>query len=126
MTATEELKRDDGGGQDASSTSTVAAAPPGEQAGWSASASAPEEYPPSTGAQYGSVEPHVFTHPARAEYWRKVYGEAEYECRHRFDPSFRWSRQGEVSVKRKVITNSLPPFSLPLITVLSMYMCVCV
>lgn len=123
MTATEELKRDDGGGQDASSTST-AAAPPGEQAGWSASASAPEEYPPSTGAQYGSVEPHVFTHPARAEYWRKVYGEAEYECRHRFDPSFRWSRQGEVSVKRKVITDSLPLFPISHYHLKHVYMCV--
>ena len=67
-----------------------------------------EDYPPSTGATYGSVEPHVFTHPARAEYWRNTYEKAKYECRHRFDPSFQWSHQGEVLVKRKVISHSLP------------------
>lgn len=59
--------------------------------------------PPSTGQQYGSVEPHVFTNPVRADYWRNIYENAKYECRHRFDPSFQWSPQGEVIVKRKVI-----------------------
>jgi hypothetical protein len=65
------------------------------------------EFPPSTGHIYGSVEPHVFSHPARAEYWRNVYDNAKYECRHRFDPSFQWSPLGEVTVKRKVITKTL-------------------
>ncbi|KAI8665130.1 hypothetical protein NCS56_00948000 [Fusarium sp. Ph1] len=60
------------------------------------------EFPPSTGHIYGSVEPHVFSHPARAEYWRNVYDNAKYECRHRFDPSFQWSPLGEVTVKRKL------------------------
>jgi hypothetical protein len=61
-----------------------------------------EDFPPSTGSQLGSVEPHVFSHPARAEYWRNIYENAKYECRHRFDPSFQWSHQGEVLLKRKV------------------------
>lgn len=61
-------------------------------------------FPPSTGSQLGSVEPHVFSHPARAEHWREIYENAKYECRHRFDPSFQWSHQGEVLVKRKVLS----------------------
>lgn len=64
-----------------------------------------EEFP-STGAQYGSVEPHIFSNPARAEHWRNVYETAKYECRHRFDPSFQWSAKGERLIKRKVITKS--------------------
>ncbi|KAH6884941.1 allantoate permease [Thelonectria olida] len=60
------------------------------------------DFPPSTGHACGSVEPHVFSHPARAEYWRNVYDNAKYECRHRFDPSFQWSPLGEVLVKRKL------------------------
>ncbi|OAQ61526.2 hypothetical protein VFPPC_16522 [Pochonia chlamydosporia 170] len=61
-----------------------------------------DDLPPSTGHQYGSVEPHVFTNPVRADYWRNIYENAKYECRHRFDPSFQWSPQGEVIVKRKL------------------------
>jgi hypothetical protein len=62
-----------------------------------------DDLPPATGHQYGSVEPHVFTSSGRADYWRNIYENAKYECRHRFDPSFQWSHQGEVIVKRKVI-----------------------
>lgn len=57
---------------------------------------------PSTGAVYGSVEPHIFTNPARADHWRDVYEKARYECRHRFDPSFQWSAQDEKRAARKV------------------------
>ncbi|KAF4449973.1 allantoate permease [Fusarium albosuccineum] len=45
--------------------------PPSETADTSTS-----DFPPSTGHAYGSVEPHVFSHPARAEYWRNVYDNA--------------------------------------------------
>ncbi|KAF7559615.1 hypothetical protein G7046_g4545 [Stylonectria norvegica] len=57
---------------------------------------------PSTGAHYGSIEPHIFSSPARAEHWRNIYEKAKYECRNRFDPSFTWSAKGEVLVKRKL------------------------
>lgn len=67
------------------------------------STSSIDDFPSSTGSQYGSIEPHVFSSPVRAEYWRNIYEHAKYECRHRFDPSFRWTPLGEVLVKRKVI-----------------------
>ncbi|KAM0712036.1 hypothetical protein Q7P37_011130 [Cladosporium fusiforme] len=57
---------------------------------------------PSTGSVFGSVEPHIFTSPARADHWREVYEKARYECRHRFDPSFQWSAQDEKRAARKV------------------------
>jgi hypothetical protein len=66
-----------------------------------------DDFPPSTGDQLGSVEPHIFSHPARAEHWRKIYENAKYEGRSRFDPSWRWSPQDEDTVKRKVFTFSL-------------------
>lgn len=62
----------------------------------------PDENVPSTGSQYGSVEPHIFTNSARAEHWRGVYEESRYECRHRFDPTFQWSAEEEKQAKRKV------------------------
>lgn len=71
-----------------------------------------DEWFPSTGAQYGSVEPHIFTNGARAEHWRNIYETAKYECRHRFDPSFQWTARSEVLVKRKVITKNRPPLPL--------------
>lgn len=61
-----------------------------------------DDFPPSTGSQLGSVEPHVFSHPARAEYWKNIFENARYECRHRFDPSFEWSPEKEAAVKKKV------------------------
>jgi hypothetical protein len=61
-----------------------------------------DDFPASTGSHLGYVEPHIFSHPARAEHWRNIYDHAKYEGRSRFDPSFRWSPQGEVTVKRKV------------------------
>lgn len=57
---------------------------------------------PSTGAVYGSVEPHIFTNPARADHWQKVYEGSRYECRHRFDPSFEWTAGEEKKATRKV------------------------
>lgn len=61
---------------------------------------------PSTGSQYGSIEPHIFTEPSRAEHWRSVYGASKYECRHRFDPAFQWSATEEKKALRKVSKES--------------------
>lgn len=61
-----------------------------------------DERIPSTGSQYGSVEPHIFTDSLRAEHWRGVYEGSKYECRHRFDPSFQWTAKEEKKALRKV------------------------
>jgi hypothetical protein len=36
------------------------------------------------------------------EYWRKVYDDAQYECRHVFDPSLTWTQEEERRVVRKL------------------------
>ncbi|KAF2165022.1 hypothetical protein M409DRAFT_24922 [Zasmidium cellare ATCC 36951] len=51
---------------------------------------------------YGSDSNHVFSDPAVADYWRKVYENAQYEGRHRFDPEITWSADEEKRLKRKV------------------------
>jgi hypothetical protein len=58
---------------------------------------------PSTGSQYGSVIPHIFTDLSRSEHWSGVYEASNYECRHRFDTTFEWSAEDEKKVLRKVI-----------------------
>ena len=57
--------------------------------------------------QLGSVEPHVFSDPARAAYWRNLYDTVRYEGRSRFDPELTWTAETERRLKMKVI-----PFSL--------------
>ena len=61
-----------------------------------------DELPPSTGDVLGSVEPHVFTNPHRAAYWKDIYDAATYEGRHRFDPSWTWPPEEEKRLKKKV------------------------
>lgn len=51
---------------------------------------------------YGSDSNHVFSDPSVADYWRKVYEDAQYEGRHRFDPEITWSADEEKKLKRKV------------------------
>ncbi|KAI8307275.1 putative transporter [Colletotrichum sp. SAR11_59] len=51
---------------------------------------------------YGSTDEHVFSDPSIAEYWRKVYEKAQYENRHRFDPSYQWSAEEEKKLVRKI------------------------
>ena len=58
--------------------------------------------PEQVEGDYGSYRDHIFTDEKVAEYWRGVYENAKYEGRHRFDPSFTWSAQEEIAVKRKV------------------------
>jgi hypothetical protein len=60
---------------------------------------------PQTGL--GSAEPHIFSDPARAAYWRDLYEKSKYEGRARFDPALTWTAETERRLKMKVI-----PFSL--------------
>jgi hypothetical protein len=55
----------------------------------------------------GSAEPHIFSDPARAAYWRELYEKSKYEGRARFDPALTWTAETERRLKMKVI-----PFSL--------------
>ncbi|KAG7421925.1 hypothetical protein ACKAV7_000235 [Fusarium commune] len=48
-----------------------------------------------------SIE-HPFSDPEIADRWRKVYENAQYENRHRFDPSFTWTAQEEKRLVRKI------------------------
>lgn len=50
-----------------------------------------------------SIE-HPFTDPEIADRWRKVYENAKYENRHRFDPNFTWTAQEEKKLVRKVFS----------------------
>ncbi|KAF2825787.1 MFS general substrate transporter [Ophiobolus disseminans] len=50
----------------------------------------------------GSHEDHVFKDPVTAQYWREVYDRAQYEGRHRFDPSFTWAAEEEKRLVRKL------------------------
>jgi hypothetical protein len=50
-----------------------------------------------------SIE-HPFADPEIADRWRKVYENAKYENRHRFDPGFTWTAQEEKKIVRKVFT----------------------
>ncbi|KAF5582929.1 permease [Fusarium pseudocircinatum] len=45
---------------------------------------------------------HPFSDPEVADRWRKVYENAHYENRHRFDPSFTWTAQEEKKLVRKI------------------------
>lgn len=71
-----------------------------------------DHLPPSTGDILGSVEPHVFTNPYRAAYWKDIYDGATYEGRHRFDPSWSWSLGEESRLKKKVRRSKI---SLPVL-----------
>lgn len=59
--------------------------------------------------ELGAVKPgdseaneHIFKDPATVARWTAVYEEAQYECRHRFDPNFTWTEEEERKVLRKV------------------------
>jgi hypothetical protein len=56
--------------------------------------------------EYGSYPNHVFANPTVGEYWRKKYYDANYEGRHRFDPTFTWTADEEKRVRRKVCFQS--------------------
>lgn len=50
----------------------------------------------------GSNSDHAFSDPKVAEYWRGVYENAQYECRHRFDPNATWTPEEEKKLRRRV------------------------
>ncbi|KAL3472584.1 major facilitator superfamily domain-containing protein [Aspergillus californicus] len=52
--------------------------------------------------QLGSSEPHIFSDPARALYWRNVYEKVKYEGRSRFDPALTWTAESERRLKWKL------------------------
>lgn len=54
----------------------------------------------------GSYGEHAFSDPKVAEYWRGVYENAKYECRHRFDPSATWTPEEEKKLRRRVSDTS--------------------
>jgi hypothetical protein len=43
-----------------------------------------------------------FADPDVAAYWKGVYDEATYECRHVFDPNLTWSEEEEKRIIRKL------------------------
>lgn len=51
---------------------------------------------------------HVFKDETTAKYWRKVYDEAKYEGRHRFDPNYTWTPEEEKKLVRKVNVHCTP------------------
>ncbi|KAJ0419634.1 major facilitator superfamily domain-containing protein [Aspergillus carlsbadensis] len=55
---------------------------------------------PQTGL--GSAEPHMFSDPARAAYWRDLYEKSKYEGRSRFDPALTWTAETERRLKMKL------------------------
>lgn len=48
------------------------------------------------------AEQHIFSDPVVAERWRDIYKTANYENRHRFDPTFTWSAEEERRLVRKI------------------------
>ncbi|KAF1847014.1 MFS general substrate transporter [Cucurbitaria berberidis CBS 394.84] len=51
---------------------------------------------------HGSYENHPFSDPATAQHWREKYETAQYEGRHRFDPSYTWTAEEEKRLVRKL------------------------
>lgn len=49
-----------------------------------------------------SAGDHVFSDAKVADHWRQVYEKAQYENRHRFDPSFTWRPEEEARLVKKV------------------------
>ncbi|AGO11524.1 AaceriAER444Wp [[Ashbya] aceris (nom. inval.)] len=43
-----------------------------------------------------------FADPSVADYYRKVYDDAKYECRHAFDPKLSWTKEEERRIVRKI------------------------
>ncbi|CAG1969526.1 unnamed protein product [Fusarium graminearum] len=62
-----------------------------------------DQSPLDSGDESGSSSiEHPFSDPEIADRWRKVYEKAEYENRHRFDPSFTWTDGEEKKLVRKI------------------------
>lgn len=53
-------------------------------------------------ADDAASEQHIFSDPVVAEHWLAVYEKADYENRHRFDPTFKWTAEEERKLVRKI------------------------
>ncbi|KAE8342836.1 hypothetical protein BDV24DRAFT_173531 [Aspergillus arachidicola] len=51
---------------------------------------------------FQGTQNHIFDDSDAAEHWANVYEKAQYEGRHRFDPSFTWTPEEEKKLVRKV------------------------
>lgn len=56
----------------------------------------------SEASEYADLTLNPFLDPVVAAHWRKVYEEADYECRAVFDPSVTWSEEEEKAIIRKI------------------------
>ncbi|AGO13530.1 AaceriACL203Cp [[Ashbya] aceris (nom. inval.)] len=57
----------------------------------------------SSDAELGSSHgENPFADPVVADYYRKLYQEADYECRNAFDPEFQWSKEEEKQLVRRL------------------------
>lgn len=56
----------------------------------------------SEASDYSELKANPFLDPVVAEHWRKVYEEADYECKDAFDPHVTWTEEEEKAVIRKI------------------------
>jgi len=49
-----------------------------------------------------ALKKNPFLDPDVAEHWGTVYEKAQYECRHVFDPSFKWTLEEEKKLVRRL------------------------
>lgn len=52
--------------------------------------------------EFGEVAKNPFLDPDVAAHWRQAYENAQYECRHVFDPTLTWTEEEEKKIIRKV------------------------
>ena len=56
----------------------------------------------SSDDEYGALAKNPFLDPDIATHWRQAYDNAQYECRHVFDPTLTWTEEEEKRVIRKI------------------------
>lgn len=56
----------------------------------------------SSNESQDSLAGNIFADPEVAVYYKQVYENAQYECRHVFDPEATWSKEEEKAVIRKL------------------------
>ena len=57
---------------------------------------------PASGYTDAELRANPFLDPKTEEYYRKLYEDAKYECRHVFDPHLEWLPAEERKVVRKI------------------------
>jgi hypothetical protein len=48
------------------------------------------------------INPNPFSSPEKIAHWKLVYENAQYECRHVFDPALTWTEEEEKAIVRKL------------------------